>query len=313
MPQQPNQQIYIFRDSLQLDTIWLDINALPAKTFNPIDTPKLVFFNVDSAIAHQVNWAGVDTFALHKIGNCDTVLQESFLNTYYTKGKVGIPESTAQPKSQLILSASVLLIVFACFSIMFTNSKNRIVRYFLSIFNKRRFKEYFAEESPRLLPTMPIVYLVQSVLVGSVLSSWLLSQLNISNPVRLIGTTALVIGAYALIPLLRNGLIMLMGNVFMIQTDVRKHIFISYLSHSLLFMLFIPLALQMAIQLPGLNQFFNISLYVCLALTMGYQLIKLIQNTSLSDAGALLYIFLYFCTLEILPLFLIYKAVSIYA
>jgi hypothetical protein len=160
---------------------------------------------------------------------------------------------------------------------------------------------------------MPIVYLVQSVLVGSVLSAWLFSQLNISNPVRLIGITSLVMLTYALIPLLRNGLIMLLGNIFMIQTDARKHIFISYLSHSLLFMLLIPVAVQMAVQIPGLNQFFNITLYVCLALTMGYQLIKLIENTSLPDVGALLYIFLYFCTLEILPLFLIYKVVSIYA
>lgn len=313
MPQQPDQQTFTFRDSLQLDTIWLDVNALPAKTFNPIDTPKLVFFNVDSAIAHQVNWSGVDTFRLHKIGNRDTVFEESFLNTYYTPGKTGVPETTSQPKSQLILSASVLLIVFACFSIMFTSSKNRIIRYFLSIFNKRKFKEYFAEESPRLLPTMPVLYLVQSILVGSVLSAWLLTQMNITNPVRLVGITSAVVAAYALIPLLRNGLIMLMGNVFMIQTDARKHIFVSYLSHSLLFMLVIPLAIQMAVQVPGLNQFFNITLYICLALTMGYQLIKLIQNTSLPDIGALLYIFLYFCTLEILPLFLIYKTVSLYA
>jgi hypothetical protein len=313
MPQQPNQQPYVFRDSLQLDTIWLDVNALPAKTFNPVDTPDLVFFNVDSAIAHQVNWAGVDTFTLHKTGNRDTILAKSFLNTYHTKGKVGIPETTSQPKSQLILSASVLILVFACFSIIFTTSKNRIIRYFLSIFNKRRFKEYFVEESPRLLPTMPVIYLVQSVLVGSVLSVWLFSQMNISNPVRLIGITALVMLGYAIIPLLRNGLIMVLGNVFMIQTDARKHIFISYLSHSLLFILLVPVAIQMAIQVPGLNQFFNITLYTCLALTMGYQLIKLIQNTSLPDVGALLYIFLYFCTLEILPLFLIYKAVSLYA
>lgn len=313
MPQQTNPQKYVFRDSLQLDTIWLDINALPAKTFNPLDTPELVLFNVDSAIAHQVNWAGVDTFALHKIGSRDTVFEESFLNTYYTKGKTGIPENTSQPKSQFILSASVILIVFACFAIIFTTSKNRIVRYFLSIFNTRRFKEYFAEEAPRLLPTMPVLYLVQSILVGSVLSIWLLSQINISNPIGLVGVTGLVILGYALIPLIRNGLIMVLGNIFMINSDARKHVFISYLSHSLLFMLLIPLAIVTAIQVPVLHQFFNITLYVCLALTMGYQLIKLIQNTSLPDVGALLYIFLYFCTLEILPLFLIYKTVSLFA
>ncbi len=106
---------------------------------------------------------------------------------------------------------------------------------------------------------------------------------------------------------------MALGNVFMIQQEAKKHIFISYLSHSLLFMLILPLAIQLAIQVPFLDPYFNTAFYVCFALTMGYQLFKLIQNTPLPDIGALLYIFLYFCTLEILPLFLIYKMVSIYA
>ena len=99
----------------------------------------------------------------------------------------------------------------------------------------------------------------------------------------------------------------------MIQQDVKRHIFISYLTHSLLFMLVLPLAIQMAVQIPELNPYFNMAFYSCFALAMGYQLVKLVQNTSLPDLGALLYIFLYFCTLEILPLFLIYKMVSIYA
>jgi hypothetical protein len=314
MPQQFNPKTFVVRDSLGLDTIWLDVDALPAKTFNPVDTPELVLFHVDSAIAHQVNWANVDTFALHRMERRDTVLEKSFLNTtYHTPGKDGTPELSSQPGRQLVLSATVLLILFVSLSVIFTTSKNRIVRYFLSLFNKRKFKEYFVEENPRLLPTMPLMYLLQSMLVGSVVSVWLMSQMQVSGSWQFVGITLIVMLVYALLPLLRNGLIMLLGNVFMIEQDARKHVFISYLSHTLLFMLVIPLALQLAINIPVLNPYFNMALYTCFGLAMAYQLVKLIQNTPLPDIGALLYIFLYFCTLEILPLFLIYKMVSIYA
>jgi hypothetical protein len=312
MPQQLIPPTFVFRDSLKQDTLWLDVNALPAQTYTHIDTPDLVFFHPDSAIAHLVR-DGVDTLALHQMGLGDTALQKSFLHIDHPGGANGTPVTSALPRVQLILSASVLLILLAVFSVVFNTSKNRLSRYFLSLFNKRKFKEYFVEENPRLLPTLPIVYLLQSILIGSVVSVWLSTQMEFNTPGGLVVRTLAVMGGIALIPLLRNGLILTLGNVFMIQQEARKHIFISYLSHSLLFLLTIPLAIQLAIQVPFLNNYLNPALYTCFALTMGYQLFKLIQNTPLPDAGALLYIFLYFCTLEILPLFIIYKVVSIYA
>ncbi len=315
MPQQFKPQLFTFRnsDSLRLDTIWLDVNTMPAKVFNAVDTPELVLFNVDSAIAHQINWGRVDTFTLHQMERQDTVVQKSFFNTYYTKGKTGEPEATAQPTAQLIFSASVLFILFGCLSIIVATSRNRLSRYFLSIFDKRKFKEYFMEEQPKFWPTTPIVYFLQAIVVGSVLAAWLLSGITVKTTSRFLLITLGVIGGYALVPLIRNGMIMILGNIFLIQQEARKHIFISYLSHSLLFMLVLPLAIQLAIQIPELSIYFNTAFYTCFGLTMAYQLIKLIQNTQLQGIRTLLYIFLYFCTLEILPLFLIYKMVSIYA
>ena len=313
MPQQFHPQPFVLRDSLGLDTIWLDMDALPAKVFNPVIMPDLVFFNVDSAIAHQVNWGKVDTFALHHIDRSDTILEKSFFNTYYTKGKTGNPEATPQSTAQLMLSASVLLILFGSLAIIFTTSRNRLTRYFLSIFDKRKFKEYFIEEQPRLWPTTPIVYFLQSMLVGSVFAAWMLSQMSFKNTETIVRVTLLVIAGFVLIPLVRNVLIMALGNIFSIQQEARKHIFISYLSHSLLFILILPLAIQLAIQIPQVLPYFNTAFYICFMLTMLYQLVKLIQNTQLQGIRSLVYIFLYFCTLEILPLFLIYKMVSIYS
>jgi hypothetical protein len=313
MPQIIKPKTYVFRDSLQQDTIWLDMDKLPAKVYNPLDTPDLVLFNVDSAIAHQVRWNGVDTFALHQMERKDTVLKESFLNVYVTPGKDGTPEKSSQPTTQLILAASVLLILFASLAIIFSQSKNRIFKYFLSIFDKRRFKEYVMEENPRLFPTMPLIYILQSALLGSVTGFWLFNMKGEGSGVELVWISVVAMLGFALIPLIRNSAIYLLGNIFMIQHDVRKHIFISYLTHTLLFMLVLPLALQLAIQVPQLDPYFNVAFYTCIALAMGYQLVKLVQNTSLPDLGALLYIFLYFCTLEILPLVLVYKVAVIYA
>jgi len=260
-----------------------------------------------------VRWDKVDTFALHKMERQDTVLKQSFLNVYTTPGKNGTPERSAQPTTQLILSASVLLILFAALSIIFSQSKNRVYRYFLSIFDKRRFKEYVAEENPRLFPTMPFMYVLQSILLGSVAGFWLYSMKPEGRSIELISISLIAMAGFAFIPLARNAAIYLLGNIFMIQQDVKRHIFISYLTHSLLFMLFLPLAIQMAIQVPQLDQYFNVAFYTCFGLAMAYQLVKLIQNASLPDLGALLYIFLYFCTLEILPLVLMYKVVGFYA
>jgi len=304
---------YVFRDSLQLDTIWLNVDALPAKVYNPIDTPDLVLFNVDSSLAHIVRWDGVDTAGLTKIKEQDSIPQKSFLNIYTTPGKDGTPESGAKPSTQLVLSASVLLILFAIFSVIFSQNKLRIGKYFFSIFNKRRFKEYVVEENPRLLPTLPLVYVLQSILLGSVSGFWIYSAQGGGSSVHLLWISLFSIVGFALIPMFRNGAIYLLGSIFMIQQDAQKHIFISYLTHTLLFMLLLPLGIQQAIQVPLLDPYFNATFYICFGLAMAYQLYKLIENTSLPDVGALVYIFLYFCTLEILPLVVIYKAVEQYA
>ncbi len=313
MPQLIKPKTYVFRDSLQLDTLWLDVNALPAKVYNPLDTPDLVLFNVDSAMAHMVRWDGVDTAGLSRIKEQDSIPHKSFLNIYTTPGKDGTPEPSTIPTTQLILSASVLLILFAAFAMLFSQSKNRMGRYFLSIFNKRRFKEYVVEENPRLFPTLPMVYVLQSVLLGSVSGFWIYSNGGRGGSADLLWISLLSIVGFLLIPMIRNAAIYLLGNIFMIQQDAKKHIFISYLTHTLLFMLLLPLGIQQAIDVPLLAPYFNFTFYVCFGLAMGYQLYKLIENTSLPDVGALIYIFLYFCTLEILPLVVIYKAVEQYA
>src|ERR1700749_2480567 len=47
--------------------------------------------------------------------------------------------------------------------------------------------------------------LLKSMLVGSVLAVWLFSQLSATTPARYVGITIAVMGAYALIPIIRNG------------------------------------------------------------------------------------------------------------
>ena len=239
--------------------------------------------------------------------------EKSFLNVYTTPGKTGEPETSTLPKTHIVMGGSVLILVFALFALLYSTSKVRIGRYLSAVFSTRRFKEYVAEEGLSLFPSMPLMYLIQSILVGSVISYWILSQTDVTKPIQLVGITGLIIVGYALIPLLRSGLIMMMGNIFMIQYEARKHIFISYLSHTVLCLLLLPLAVQLAVYLPFINIYFTWILLICFGLTLLYQLVKMLQNTPLPDAGALIYIFLYFCTLEILPLVLMYKVVSIYA
>src|SRR5688572_6812802 len=137
MPQLVDQHVYVFRDSLQLDTIWLDIDGFPARIYNPPDTPEIVFFHVDSAIAHLVSEGKIDTFALHRLERRDTIYQQSIFNTISYRGKSADPLTTSFPGLQTMLSGTILLILFGCFSLLISTAKARLRRYLLSIFDKR--------------------------------------------------------------------------------------------------------------------------------------------------------------------------------
>lgn len=312
MPQFNQPTKFIPPDSLHLDTIWLNYNDLPAKRFNPVDTPELVFFHVDSAIAHLVRWDHVDTVMLHHMERKDTVVSKSIFNISKPgSGQGGAPLIPSYNRFQLGFSAVVLLLFFAILSTIINTNKSRIQRYFLSIFSTRKFKDYFLEEHPGLWPTTPIIYTMQGLIAGSTVAIWLASKTMFNSPVQYGLFCLAIIGGFMLVPLFRNVLIITLGNIFMIQQDARKHVFISYLTHSFLTMLLLPLAVMQAIQLESLNLWMDTVMLSCMAMAVGYQLVKLIQNTSLPDIGSFIYIFLYFCTLELLPLLLIYKVVSL--
>lgn len=313
MPQFNQPTKFVPPDSLHADTIWLNYNDLPAKRFNPLDTPDLVFFHVDSAIAHLVRWDHVDTSIVHHIERKDTVFTESIFRIERPGGNVnyGDPVLPVYNKFQLGFSAVVLLLFFAVLSTIITTNKVRVQRYFLSIFSTRKFKDYFAEEHPGIFPTTPIIYTLQGLVAGTAIAIWLATKSTLATTFQYAVFCSVVIAGFMLIPLFRNILIMALGNVFMIQQEARKHVFISYLTHSFLAMLLLPIAVFQAVQLDFIYPWMDSVVITCLAMAVGYQLVKLIQNTSLPNPGSFIYIFLYFCTLEILPLLLLYKVVTL--
>lgn len=311
MPQFNQPTKFIPPDSVHADTIWLNYNYLPAKRFNPLDTPELVFFHPDSAVAHFVQWDHVDTGLTHHLERKDTVISQSFFGISPSGNDNGTPILPESSQFQLALSAIALLLFFAGFSTILTTNKTRLQRYFLSIFSTRKFKDYFLEEHPGLLPKMPVVYTLQGILTGCTFAVWLGTKSSFPNTLYYLGFCLAMIAGFIVIPLFRNSLIMALGNIFMIQQEVKKHVFISYLTHTFLALLLLPLAISQAIQLNFINEWMDGIVLVSLALAFGYQLIKLIQNSGQPSIGAFIYIFLYFCTLELLPLMLIYKVVTL--
>jgi hypothetical protein len=118
--------------------------------------------------------------------------------------------------------------------------------------------------------------------------------------------SALIIVLYALKILLLR----LLGFIFNIQKPVGEYVSILYLSYFNTALLFIPLVIAFALSPLKYGSFYIVIAIILLIVIFAFQFIRAGINILSNYRFSKVYLFLYFCTLEICPILILIKAIE---
>lgn len=120
-----------------------------------------------------------------------------------------------------------------------------------------------------------------------------------------ISVTIVVLYAFKII------LLRLLGFLFNIQKPVHEYISILYLSYFNISLIFIPLVVAFALSPLRYGLYYIIISFVLLAVIFAFQFIRAGVNILSHYRLSKIYLFLYFCALEICPILILIKAIGL--
>lgn len=178
-------------------------------------------------------------------------------------------------------------------------------RQFLGgVLQNARLRQFREEYGSRIMPPFSFLYVI------SMLSPWLYlvskGVLELEEVLAWYG-----LGIWLVLPIVKSAVVGLTGRLFGLESWTTLHRLVSFQSHTLLGLWFFVLMLPDMVGwltpwpgwvLPGIG----------LGIVLIYQLFKLATLCRLSTFISLIYFLLYLCTLELLPLFWLVKATSIW-
>ncbi len=107
------------------------------------------------------------------------------------------------------------------------------------------------------------------------------------------------------------GILRVMGHLFNIQKAVKEYVTILYLSYFNLSLMFIPLVIAFSLSPLKYAPFFIVLSYVVLGTIFAFQLVRAGVNILSNNRFSKVYLFLYFCALEICPVLILIKAIGL--
>ncbi|MEJ5994755.1 DUF4271 domain-containing protein [Pedobacter sp. Du54] len=102
----------------------------------------------------------------------------------------------------------------------------------------------------------------------------------------------------------------LLGYFFNVQKPINEYISILYLTYFNASLLFMPLVIAFALSPPHYGKFYMATSVVLLVIIFALQLIRAGINILSQNRFSKVYLFLYFCTLEICPILILIKAIG---
>lgn len=102
----------------------------------------------------------------------------------------------------------------------------------------------------------------------------------------------------------------LLGLFFNVQKPINEYISILYLSYFNTSLLFMPLTIAFALSPPQYGKFYIVTAIILLVVVFAFQLIRAGINVLYQNQFSKVYLFLYFCTLEICPILILIKAIG---
>jgi len=218
------------------------------------------------------------------------------LGTLVPKGQVWVP-----------LVVLLLLLLFATLKISFSKQLQTIVH---SFFSNRVLNNLHKEDN--LFTSWPFLLLFVQFGFTVGMFFYLVAQFyHISFPGTgfqfYISISLLVIVLY----ILKIVILRVLGYIFNVQKPVNEYVTILYLSYFNLSLVFIPLVIAFALSPLKYGPYCIAVSFVLLCVIFAFQLLRAAVNILSNNRFSKVYLFLYFCALEICPILILIKGIGL--
>ncbi len=238
------------------------------------------------------------------------VWKESMIQTTSFKSEISSPQvKESSNTGKYFLSAWIIMLLITIVVIRL-NSWTKFKEMIKSGLYHQPFRRFLAEYQPGWFPPVTSLYFAcVFILSGYILSVWLKDHTD--SLTYMIAGSFIVFFISFIVPILRTFMIYLWGWTFDHKSLSLYHAHISYLSLLAFSFLVLPFFLDQSLGL-GLSNYISISSWVYPALlVLLWQMVRIFLQANISSFFSGLYIFIYLCTLEIVPIVLIYKILYI--
>jgi hypothetical protein len=249
---------------------------------------------------------------MDSIIKANTVGRSNLINRY--KDYASIPRSKYKfgkplPKGQLWVLGVVasLLLLFAVLKVSFTKQLQTIIQ---SFFSNRVLNNLNKEDN--LFTSWPFLLLFVQFGFTIGMFFYLVSQFyhlafSGSGFQFYVSISVLIVIFY----LLKILILRVLGHLFNIQKPVNEYVTILYLSYFNLSLLFIPLVIAFALSPLKYAPIFIAISFILLGTIFAFQFIRAGVNILSHNRFSKVYLFLYFCALEICPILILIKAIGL--
>lgn len=295
-------------DTIQNDSIHflkLDTGLLPCWKFVFNDNQSPFVYHIDSSLVHAKN------DSLLKANHIIPGLRKSIFTILEYKPVDRFPQSYFRRDELTILSGIIFLLSFVFFVILFRISGRKLIDYIKASYSLKFFNKMIAEDEPSWFPPMPVTLFVSGAILGNVgiylyflnFSQIKIDQLLIFFVVSLFSLPVLII--------LRSGIFQILGSILKINQFTKVHANFAYLSLVGLSLLFLPIFITLTLysELIPLDLIAK-TISLLLVLYYAYYFLRILWYVRGEGRFYILNFFLYFCTLEILPILFIYKSIN---
>ena len=186
------------------------------------------------------------------------------------------------------------------------NAAPKITQLINSSFRPNNFRRFVEEYQPGWMPPVFTAYLLSLLVFSGIIIAWVFPLLPFSDWAK-IGICFLLILAVIIVPLIRSLVLAVWGWIFSTRQLAMFHVQFSYVILLFAAVFLTPFFLNHALNL-GLDQWLNPAvMFIGLGCIWLYQLARIWMQGSSPGLFSVFYLFVYLCTLEIIPLLLIVR------
>lgn len=287
-------------------TLQLDTHLLPAWHFRYDYTASPFVFNTDSALVHR------DADMIARKNHLIPGLRPSIFRGSEYKTVSGIPQTS--PSSPLVknFTGGILFLVFVLIVVIRLSNSKKIISYLSGLVSLKQFGKFLDQEEAGWLPPMPLTLIVASMIIGATAADVFVPRDLLSDKWYFILFSSLVTLAAFVLPVLKATGAQLVGSILKITPYTSVHANFSYTGQVLYSILLLPLFFTYALGGEWLAEWGFHYMAVTYGVLLVYHFIRMGIYISSEGAFPFFNFILYFCTLEILPLLLLYKLLIMY-